>query len=150
MYDARQIANWFILRAQKDDKKLSIMQLLKLVYIAHGWHLEMRRFPLVLNKIEAWRRGPVIRDVYNTYRPQGIYVSNISENFPALDDPDYHAFLDGIYTIYGDKSPFELSDMTHVPGGPWDQITKAHGLFAQIPDSIIQQHYDSLRQQRLQ
>ena len=38
MYDARQIANWFVRRAAQDGRRLTIMQVLKLVDISHGWH----------------------------------------------------------------------------------------------------------------
>ena len=37
------------------------MQLLKLIYVAHGWHLETSSGnPLIQNKIEAWKFGQVI------------------------------------------------------------------------------------------
>ncbi|AVW92216.1 Panacea domain-containing protein [Celeribacter baekdonensis] len=62
-YDARQIANWFVVRAQREGRTLSIMSLLKLTYIAHGWHLEMQEVPLFSNRIEAWQYGPVIPEV---------------------------------------------------------------------------------------
>ncbi|MEY4500467.1 MAG: hypothetical protein RIS52_357, partial [Pseudomonadota bacterium] len=52
IYDARQIANWFIERAAKDGRALSIMSLLKLAYITHGWNLETRNAPLFNNRIE--------------------------------------------------------------------------------------------------
>ncbi|MCD8455896.1 DUF4065 domain-containing protein [Xylella taiwanensis] len=40
------------------------MQVLKLVYIAHGWHLGFRQEPLLNKRVEAWRHGPVIRSLY--------------------------------------------------------------------------------------
>lgn len=146
MYDARQIANWFVLRAQKDGKNLSIMQLLKLVYIAHGWHLETQNAPLFGNRIEAWQYGPVIPDVYNAFRKQGISIGTTSNSVPTLTaDPADAALLEEIWDIYGKLPAFRLSDMTHVLGGPWDIATKAGGYYAQIPDILIQQHYEQLR-----
>ena len=52
-YDARQIANWFVTRAKQDANVLSVTTLLKLCYIAHGWHLELLGGPLFNNRIEA-------------------------------------------------------------------------------------------------
>lgn len=146
MYDARQIANWFILRADKDGRKLSIMQLLKLVYITHGWHLEMRGSPLFPNKIEAWRHGPVIPDVYHAFRDQGVEVEKPIDchkiaNFSA----EYERLFEQIYKIYGSKDAFTLSEMTHVAGGPWDLATKTRGWFAHISDDMILEHYQQLR-----
>ncbi len=145
MYDARQIANWFILRAQKDGRKLSIMQLLKLVYIAHGWHLETTGKPLFGNRIEAWQYGPVIPDVYRTFRSKGISVDGEDINFPPNVSGEETKFLEQIWGIYGQLPAFRLSDMTHIDGGPWDIATKSGGYYAIIPDELISQHYSSLR-----
>lgn len=147
MYDARQIANWFVLRAQKDGRKLSIMQLLKLVYIAHGWHLEMRGAPLFANKIEAWRHGPVIPDVYHAFRGQGVTISAPVAGYQPIGFPaEYENFLEQIYTIYGGMSAFALSELTHTPGGPWETATKQRGFFAPITDDLIRPHYVMMRE----
>ena len=140
-YDALKIANWFIARAQRDDKVLSVMTILKLSYIAHGWHLESRGGPLFWNRIEAWRFGPVIRDVYLAFRSQGLKVANPAPVMGEGIDAEVGEFLEEIYQIYGEQSAFWLSKLTHVPGGPWDIATKARGYFAQIPNGLIRQHY---------
>jgi len=119
-YDARQIANWFIERAQSEGRALSIMSLLKLSYIAHGWRLEMAQSPLFHNRIEAWQHGPVVPEVYSGFRPQGVVPQQQLPSFPAPTDVGDVDFLEQIYKIYGHMSPFMLSDLTHVAGGPWE------------------------------
>lgn len=147
MYDARQIANWFVARAAQDGRLLSIMALLKLVYIAHGWHLQMRRSPLFANKIEAWKYGPVIPDVYNAFRQQGVNVrEGVSAPGAQLAASDVH-LLEEIYRIYGSLPATRLSDLTHEPGSPWDTATKRWGWFAPIPNELILPHYDMKREQ---
>lgn len=148
MYDARQIANWFIQRAARDGRKLSIMQLLKLVYISHGWHLEITRNPLFRNRIEAWQHGPVIPDVYHAFRPQGIEVVREDARYSAEPAERVAGFLEEIYSIYGRRSPFNLSEITHVPGGPWDIAIRRSGRFAPITDDLIYPHYAALRANR--
>ncbi len=145
-YDARQIANWFIQRAAADGRTLSIMSLLKLTYIAHGWRLEMLGQPLIANRVEAWQHGPVIPDVYQALRPQGISPSRIDPSYPVPTDGQDVAFLEQIYTIYGHLSPFKLSELTHVPGGPWETARKWGGWYAEIPNDLIHSHYVSKRQ----
>ncbi len=140
-YDARQIANWFIERAAEDGRTLSIMSLLKLVYIAHGWRLEMQSRPLFHNRIEAWKFGPVIPDVYKEFRPQGINASEPDPDFRAPDAPQDIEFLDQIYSIYGSMSPFHLSELTHSRGGPWETARSIGGWYAEIPNELIQSHY---------
>ena len=144
-YDARQIANWFVRRASRDSRGLSIMSLLKLSYISHGWHLEMRKTPLFTNKIEAWQYGPVIPDVYGAFRGQGVTISNVVPIAEQQMDPSDENLLEQIYNIYGSMSPFQLSELTHEANGPWDQATKRFGWFAPITDDLIRPHYEMKR-----
>jgi uncharacterized phage-associated protein len=140
-YDARQIANWFIERAAKDGRVLSIMSLLKLAYIAHGWNLEMRNAPLFANRVEAWRYGPVIPDVYNAFRSQGINPTKPVEAFASPTEAVDANFLEQIYKIYGGLSAFRLSELTHEAGGPWETASKLGGSYAEIPNDMILGHY---------
>lgn len=148
MYDARQIANWFVQRAGRDGKQLSIMQLLKLVYISHGWYLEMSGAPLIRNKIEAWKHGPVIPDVYRAFRGQDINVAVTIPGFNSLNDAYAENILEQIYQGYGKLHAFQLSDMTHEPGGPWDTASRRFGYFAPITNDLILAHYRQKRQAR--
>ena len=140
-YDARQIANWFVRRAAREDRVLTIMSLLKLVYISHGWHLEMYNAPLFSNKIEAWQYGPVIPDIYRDFRAQGVEakapITGFSEDVIAPHDEN---LLDQVYKIYGNMSAFQLSNLTHEPGGPWSVARELGGWYARIPDDLIQSH----------
>jgi uncharacterized phage-associated protein len=145
-YDARQITNWFIQRASQEGRSLSIMSLLKLAYIAHGWRLEMQNAPLFNNRIEAWQHGPVIPDVYRDIRGQGIVPSTPLPGYAVPTDADDTAFLEQIYKIYGHMSPFKLSELTHVEGGPWETARKWGGWYAEIPNDLIHSHYVSKRQ----
>lgn len=146
MYDARQIANWFISRALRDGRRFSIMQLLKLIYIAHGWYLEITGgAPLVRNKIEAWKHGPVIPDVYRVFRPQGIDINRIDPAFPDQVDSHSANVLEYVYLNYGNIPAGRLSDMTHVPGGPWETASRQFGYFAPITNDLILPHYRAIR-----
>jgi len=148
MYDARQIAAWFVNRAKQDGRTLTIMQLLKLVYIAHGWYLETSGgAPLIRNKIEAWKFGPVIPDVYNAYRPQGINVRSVVGDFSVEIGEHAASILEYTYNTYGRMSAQHISDLTHEAGGPWELATRTRGYFAPITDDLILPHYRAKRQQ---
>lgn len=149
-YDARQIANWFVSRARSASRTLSIMQLLKLVYIAHGWHLEITKRPLFNNGIQAWRFGPVIPDVYNAFRNQGINVDCEVASTTLPIHANDEKLLGQIWDIYGSLSAFQLSELTHEDGGPWDVASKLRGNYAPIPDELIQKHYELKRLQAKQ
>jgi uncharacterized phage-associated protein len=47
------------------------MQVLKLVYYCHAWMLGVYSRPLVRQPIEAWRYGPVVRELYRSIREYG-------------------------------------------------------------------------------
>jgi uncharacterized phage-associated protein len=144
--EPRQIANWFVDRAQSEGRPLSIMSLLKLTYIAHGWHLQMRcGEPLFSNRIEAWQYGPVIPDVYSAFRNQGVNVTG-KVTYPQQKMSDVDAdLMKQIWDIYGRMSAFRLSDLTHEPGGQWHIASQMGGNYAPIPNDLIQKYYEMKR-----
>lgn len=144
-YDARNIANWFVDRKLRDGGSLSVMSLLKLTYIAHGWFLEMRNRPLFSNKIQAWQYGPVIPEVYDSFRSQGVNISQPSSFNGAPISAVDQDFLEQIYNIYGNMSAFRLSELTHEEGGPWQVSSMLGGSYANIPDDLIKSHYGMKR-----
>jgi len=101
----------------------------------------MQEAPLFSNRIEAWQYGPVIPEVYNAFRTQGINVSGPVSAPTKEITPEDESLLEQVYTIYGSLSAFQLSNLTHVPGGPWDIATKTGGNYALIHDDLIKQHY---------
>ncbi len=60
---------------------LTPLQVLKLVYLAHGWCLGVHTQPLIDESVEAWRAGPVIRPLYNVIKQDGS--SGITERLPV-------------------------------------------------------------------
>jgi uncharacterized phage-associated protein len=57
---AHTVANRFLELAEAEGRSLTPLQLMKLVYIAHGWMLGIHQRPLIKDHIEAWKLGPVI------------------------------------------------------------------------------------------
>jgi uncharacterized phage-associated protein len=68
MYDAIAIANYFIEKSLATGKRLTPMQLVKLVYIAHGWYLARTGKPLLADAVQAWQFGPVIPTLYHEFK----------------------------------------------------------------------------------
>ena len=67
MNSAKAIANYFL------DKSIDLtpMKIIKLVYIAHGWHLAITDKPLIEDYVQAWEFGPVIPDLYHEFKKYG-------------------------------------------------------------------------------
>jgi uncharacterized phage-associated protein len=150
MADARTVANRFLELANAQGKSLTPMQLLKLVYIAHGWTLGLVGRPLIRQPIEAWQYGPVVRDVYNGVRIYGRAPVRAPIWAPPGDmlDPVEDGMVRQVFDLYGDMDGISLSNITHMPNTPWAQ-TYQHGSFGTvIPDDLIASHYQRLSHER--
>lgn len=149
MADARIVANRFLELARQKGRQLTPMQLLKLVYIAHGWTLGLTGQPLIDQKVEAWQYGPVIRDLYNATRQYGggkITAPVVA--FPAKLTPAQESMIDQVFELYGKMGGIALSNITHMPDTPWERTYKP-GQFGEIIDNdLIAEHYRRLKQER--
>jgi uncharacterized phage-associated protein len=66
------VANEFLTIARSKGTPLTPMKLQKLVYFAHGWFLALNPGqPLISERVEAWKYGPVIRALYSQFRDYG-------------------------------------------------------------------------------
>ncbi len=142
MYDSKVIANRLIDLASDNDETLTPMQILKLVYIAHGWMLGLYRRPLISDEIQAWQYGPVIPGLYNALREyRGSPVTQrIKCKEAALDDPS-ESIVSQVYNQYGKMSGPALSRLTHAPATPW-ALTYEPGSFGlRISDDLIEDSY---------
>ncbi len=150
-YDSRQIANWFVDRAGQESMPLTIMKLVKIVYMAHGWCLAILDRPLIDDEVEAWDYGPVIPEVYYTFRVKGEGIAPVSR-FPREDwardiDSDIKRLLEEVWNRYKSKSALELSDLTHAVGGPWGKTYHMGVRHREIPNKLIKAHYQSMLNQ---
>ena len=140
-YDARQIGNYFIRQAHSRRQQVSIMHVLKLVYMAHGWTLALLDRPLINDQVEAWEYGPVIPSLYWAHRPDGIYNVQPLEIYEEPLESEVEAILYRVDEMYEGLSAAQLSRLTHIPGGPWAKIYRPGAKFRVIPDSLIAEHY---------
>jgi len=135
-HDARAIANFLLDHAESRGRKLTVMALLKIIYFAHGWHLAKFGKPLISNEFEAWQEGPVVRVVYTCFRESaGNPIGDRARRFNAISRryeqvrynicKEQSQLLVNILDAYGHLHAFRLSELTHEPGSPWDQVWNA-------------------------
>jgi len=153
MHTAISVANKILEIAKKNGRSLTPMQLIKLVYLSHGWMLGLCDRPLLREKVEAWRYGPVIRSLYSavkSYRDGCIPVTNLNEKayFTVMNDEKFDseelAVIEQVYRLYGEFSGIQLSNLTHQEGSPWHSVWSIAGQNSEIPDEIIKDHYKAL------
>jgi len=146
-HDAKVIANRFIELAEESRNPLTTMQLLKLVYIAHGWMLGIYSRPLISDRIEAWKYGPVIPELYHelkSYRDQFVTKKITCKNIDVDLDEQEKLVVSEIYNIYGKYSGIELSSLTHKKGTPWQKAYIEGVNHLAISNDIIEQHYKEM------
>ncbi len=133
-YNPVTIANYFI--GLRSDQGLTLMQLLKLSYIAHGVTLAVLSRPnkdwLLANEyVEAWKYGPVFPSIYHEFKAQPGFIRKKAQRFnPQISTvEDWTAdfsdnekkIISGVYNKYGHLEGWELSVITHKKGTPWSE-----------------------------
>lgn len=172
-FSAIAIANEFLKLAERDHvTDVTPMKLLKLVYYAQGWHLAIENQPLIDEQIEAWQYGPVVPSLFHEFKQYGNQpITELAETIiddpesplgefhtptlgdddsPGTSDPDFtRRLIERVWDEYGSYSASKLSNMTHEPNGPWDQVCQCYGgnipKATDIDTDIIKSHFrDSL------
>lgn len=115
MASAHDVAKYFII--QMDDNAgdlISNLKLQKLVYYAQGFHLALFDRPLFDEEIEAWMHGPVVPDLYQTYKEYGPKSIPAPVDFDIKSiDSETREFLDEVFQVFGQFSAWKLRNMTH-------------------------------------
>lgn len=160
--NAISIANYFVDKAQREDFKITLLRLVKYVYIAYGFGLSILRRNIIddrFDKVEAWKYGPVIPSVYHSFKYNGnkpiteksIILSqednsgNVEFSTPEVENSDNELLmlLDFVWDRYKDKSITELIDILHGEGTPWKYCYRPNENVP-IPDEMTKIYYDSI------
>ena len=142
-YSATQVANSFLSIAQANGEQLTNMQLQKLVYFAHGWHLALTETPLIAEPVEAWPYGPVFSNLYGKLRQYGN--GTVTQPLPGGTIPagGEKNLLEHVWQLYGHLSGPQMSFLTHKSNTPWDLCWKEQP-FSTIPPALIREHFKEL------
>lgn len=132
-YDGRAVANFVLDYCDQKGRGVTHTALQKIVYFCHVWSLIRLERPLVKHKFEAWDFGPVLPYLYREFKsydrlPVKIRATQINpldgtnriveHNF----DSQTAALLQEIVEFYSRMRASDLSELSHVLGGPWDQV----------------------------
>jgi uncharacterized phage-associated protein len=150
-HDPRAIANHILRLREEEGKPLTIMQLIKLVYIADGWSMALNGRPLSRQNAQAWKFGPVYPTVYAAFKHFGSsavtdearskatglpYVGNFSSEEGEL--------IKAVVKGYGRLTAWQLSNLTHQPGTPWSDTFESGGVYADIAPQLMASHFRQL------
>lgn len=162
-YDARSVANLVLDRVFDHGKNLTQLQLYKIVYFAHGWYLAEHGAPLVSQSFEAWKYGPVLRVLRDSFKEFGqgpitrkaerfdLFSGELSEPDAIVDEVHLN-FIIQIVDFYHEYDGWDLSDLTHEEGSPWDSVWNSKipvgNLGLRIDDNAIRSYFVRLGMQR--
>ena len=153
MHMPEAVANYFIIKAWGYNKDLTPIQVLKLVYIAHGWVMGYTGKELISHEVVAWRYGPVIPSLYQRFKHFGNQsIDELAEDFDFPYEAQYSGdesdIIGAVWDKYGDMNGMQLSALTHDRGTPWDQVWNDEGgskrKNAIIANEKIKTYYEKL------
>ena len=129
--------------AHEHRKVLTPMQVLKLVYIGHGWMLGLHQRPLFDENVEVWKYGPVVPGVYRKYKEfRGSPIKSAGKDHKEDMEGLKKDVIGQVFNKYATYTGIELSELTHQKGSPWDTARKAG--WDIIPNDLIQTYYRDL------
>lgn len=120
---------------------MTTMKLQKLVYYSQVWSVVWDDDALFPEPIEAWRNGPVVRDLWEATRGQ-FRVSKVAGNASNVG-PQHHETMKRVLDFYGPRDAQWLSDLTHMEA-PWKEAF-AICQNTEISLERISEYYSSLR-----
>lgn len=149
-YSSIAIANTFLSLGDKDGKKLSNMQLQKLVFIAQGYYAAITKGQqLYYHDTYAWQWGPVVPKLYKKLQKfgNGTVSEKIEDETGELAElrPEDNGFaiVRAVWNAYKNRTAAELSALTHKPDTPWS-LTWSKKQFDKIPLSFMSDYYSKL------
>ena len=154
-HDPRAIANKILEIRQETGEPMTLMQLIKLVYIADGWSMALRGKPLSKHNPQAWQYGPVYPTAYTAFKQFGArpitapaYVKGTNVPFEEEFSTEEEELLRAVVNSYGKLSAFALSNLTHQPDTPWSKAFEK-GAYTEINAEEMRSHFEGLREKRL-
>ena len=151
--NAFTVSNIIVKYFHDQNKEIDMLKTLKLIYICFGAISAFKRQYLFSERIEAWRLGPVVPDVYyqlqNIVQEEGKLTTEASYKLGNNYDKDkenhnkYKKIVQDICDIYNNMSITNLVNLTHIQGSPWyESYTGAPNV--EISKELIIDYYAKL------
>lgn len=129
MITAMDVANFFIdlINNSKTDDQMTNLRINKLLYFAQGEYLAKYDKPLFEEDFEAWKYGPVVPIVYQTFSPlRNTPIQGVTDEYDrSVFTRDNRLFLIDFLAKYGKYSTGYLVEMTHMKNAPWNNVNQS-------------------------
>ncbi len=142
---ALDVASYLIELASKTpENDLTNLKLQKLLYYVQGKYIAQHGSPLFDDKVEAWKYGPVVADVYHTFKVCGQFpITNFDVEYESSNlSESVKNHIEEIWQNIGEKySGFYLVKTTHQDGTPWAKHFKEDGRNIEIPQPDLKEYF---------
>lgn len=157
------VANYFIQKTQDARRAITPMKCMKLVIIAHGWHLAKTGKPLLSEPVLAWKYGPGISTLYTEIKEYkdkpipGLLRKKILGLIPSVSpapiagDVDHplstesQDLLDQVWDSCGFQDAITLANEFNAPDGLFSRVRKefeeGSRSSKKIPNEIFIEHF---------
>jgi uncharacterized phage-associated protein len=120
---------------------MTTMKLQKLVYYSQAWAVVWDDDCIFPEKIQAWKNGPVVPELWHATRGQFRIDRVNGGNSGNLTNANKET-IGRVLAFYGDKDAQWLSDLTHMED-PW-KYAYAQGANTEISLENLSEYYSSL------
>jgi uncharacterized phage-associated protein len=146
MASAIDIAEHIIRTVKRQNGEVpTAWQLQKLTYFVQAWSFAIRDAPAFDERIEAWRDGPVCRDVYSQHR-KAPYVATVQGDAKAVP-ADVAELIDSVCDVYGRFDGEQLVRISHAEI-PWREargsLPPGARSESEITSDSIREHYQAI------
>lgn len=119
-HSAMEFARYIIDLCTNIGSSISDLKLQKVLYYIQLAFILNRKEDAFVDEMEAWPYGPVVREVYNNYSSYGS--TKICLQYPNANvfNEDELTIIHAVLYNCLNKNAWDLVEMTHEPGGPWD------------------------------
>ena len=135
------VAHQILWERRDESVDTTPMQVLKLTYICYGVILALSDERLFDESIEAWKFGPVIPSVYQSFKSFGNRPIQVTVADQHELSEQHKNLIRQIELIHRRYDGIQLSSLTHTRGTPWDTTIRRDGVGAKILDDDIRSYY---------
>lgn len=147
-YNAIDVAKYIVFYCIGKNYSISNLKLQKLLYFVQAYFLINLGRPCFFDTIEAWDFGPVVPNVYHTFKMYGggqipYFYADEYDIKDAISDDDKKR----IGVVVDSLAKYTASDLveaTHKQD-PWKNVYNPHVLGTEITNLSIKEYFDGLR-----
>ena len=145
-YDSVIAAKYLLALAFQKGIVLNVTKVQKMLYIAYGYFLANHDYVITAEEPKAWPYGPVFPRTRNKVKFDMVYKTSDPELVEIVSDELVTQTFNNIIDKYAHYSAAQLSEWSHMDGGPWALTTKENGFNwnEPIPNNYIKTYFKNI------